>query len=307
MAKTAAVACCYNGRLDYSPSLMLALRSPILFLAFALGFGVGCDSARPQRRYALVGVVQRMLPEQDKVVVAHEDIPGFMPSMTMAFRLADPPDGLRAGDQILASLVLAGDDIWLEGVSITARDEPVAAPPAIAIGAEPGDLVPGLELVNQNESPLRLDDYRGRVLVLTFIFTRCPLPEFCPRLMQHFARIDTALTRMPEVRARTHLLSISFDPEHDTPQVLREYAELFVPKATGDRFRHWEFATGTPEQVRAVTEFFGVDVWGEGAEITHSLRTALIAADGRIARTYRGSDWSVDELLTEIALLVTAE
>ena len=245
------------------------------------------------------GVVQEVKSRQE-CVVAHQDIPGFMPAMTMDFRLkAGGP--LLPGDEIEATLIVTDKETWLEDVVVKARGLPVAKRPEIpAAGAAGGDQVPDFGLVNQDGQAIKLSAYRGRTLILTFIYTRCPLPEYCPLMMRNFQRLDEGLAGEPELFARTHLLSISFDTAYDTPPVLRSFGRAFVKERGPGRFRHWELATGSAEQVKEVAQFFGLVYWGEEGEITHSLCTAIIGPDGKLAKVYRDNLWTVEDALGEV-------
>lgn len=268
--------------------------------AFVVGLGLvmlGCNLFR--RRYRLSGVVQGA-GRSGMFVVAHENIPGLMPAMTMPFRIRGAGD-LRPGDRIEASLVMTDKESWLEDVRVLARGLPVAkltspVPPPLETGSE----VPDFALVNQDGTPIRLAGYRGRTLVLTFIYTRCPVPEYCPLMMTNFQKIDDKLFGEPALWAKTHLLSISFDTAYDKPEVLRSFGRAFVKDRGDGRFRHWELATGSAEQVRAIADYFGVHFWGEEGQVEHSLCTAIVGPDGRLVNFYRDNDWTVGEVLRQI-------
>jgi protein SCO1 len=284
-------------------------RAERVVLAIVVCLATAACGRAGQHRYPLTGVVQESRPANGEFVVAHDDIPGFMPAMTMPFRvrgMGGKPD-LQPGDGITARLVVTDTESWLEDVAVTVRGLPIAkvATGSKALGAVAGALVPDFHLVNQDGAPIHLDQYSGRTLVLTFIYTRCPLPEFCPLMMKNFRDLDQALARDPVLLAKTHLLSITFDTEYDKPEVLRRFAGVFVEKRGQGRFDHWELATGSAEQVKAVAEFFGLAYWGEGAEIAHSLRTAVIGPDGRVVRLYTDNLWTVEETLAEIQSATT--
>jgi protein SCO1 len=269
---------------------------------------VACGRAG-QRRYLLSGVVQEARQANGEFVVAHGDIPGFMPAMTMPFRvkrMGGPPN-LQPGDGITARLVVTDTESWLEDVAVTVRGLPIAkiAAESKALGAVAGAQVPDFHLVNQDGAPIHLGQYAGRTLVLTFIYTRCPIPEFCPLMMKNFQALDKALAGDPALFARTHLLSITFDTQYDKPEVLRRFGRVFMEDRGGSRFDHWELATGSAEQVKAAAEFFGLAYWGEGTEIAHSLRTAVIGPGGRVVRLYTDNLWTVEEALAEIQRATT--
>lgn len=254
------------------------------------------------RMYPLTGTVQDAL-STGEIMVAHDDIPGLMPAMVMPFHVRGSRAGLQPGDRIEATLVMTDTQSWLQDVRVTARGLPTskAGSGAQEIGnASPGDAVPDFALVNQDARPIHLGQYTGRVLVLTFIYTRCPVPEFCPLLMRKFRGLEEALAADAELSAKTHLLTISFDTAHDTPQVLRDFGAVHAKDGTEANFARWEFATGSEPQVKAVAGFFGLMFWGEDGLITHSLRTAVIGPDGRLARVYSDNAWTVEDILAEI-------
>jgi protein SCO1/2 len=256
----------------------------------------------PGQRYPLKGVVASVNRAVREVVLTHEDIPGLMPAMTMPFPLTDPAllESLGPGDAIVATLVVGETSYRLEEVKVTHRAAPGAtreAPPAL--GAEPnaGDEVPDVTLENQDGRPIRLSDYRGRALALTFIFTRCPLPDFCPRMGEHFAAVARELAKDPELRQRAHLLSVSFDPEYDTPLVLRTWGRRFL---RDDGFDHFELARGEPAQIERLADFLTLDYEPDASSFTHNLRTAVIDPEGRLFRLHRGNDWAPATLLADL-------
>jgi protein SCO1/2 len=236
--------------------------------------------------------------------VAHEDIPGFMPAMTMTFTVRDQEGlrGLEAGDEIRARLVVTEEESWLEELTTLRRGLEIpedAAGAATLREAEPGDAVPDVELVDQDGNPFRLSDLRGRAVALTFIFTRCPLPEFCPRMSRSFAAAERLLLDRPELRASTRLLSVSFDTTHDTPEVLREYGQRYLPE-TAQGFSHWSFVSGSETQVRLLAESLGLDFATDGEGFVHNLRTAVLDARGRVFQVFRGNGWQPEDLVTSL-------
>jgi protein SCO1/2 len=145
-------------------------------------------------------------------------------------------------------------------------------------------------LINQDAKQIRLSQYRGRVLLLTFIYTRCPMPDFCPLMERHFADVQARVKEDARLRDRVHLVAITFDPEHDTPEVLRAHA-----RARGADPRMWTYLTGTPAAIEQVASRFGVSVMRDGDEaatITHNLRTAIVDGRGRVVRIYSGTEWT---------------
>lgn len=139
---------------------------------------------------------------------------------------------------------------------------------------------------------------------MTFIYTHCPLPDFCPKMTGNFAEIHRTLQQQPEVYEKTHLLSISFDYAYDTPEVLHAYGAAFTGSNSPETFAHWEFATGSAQEVRAVTQFFGLAYVPETNQIIHSLRTAVIAPDGKVFRVYTGNLWTPADILQDVELVL---
>lgn len=257
----------------------------------------GCRR-EPEKRYELKGKVVSVEKAQKQVTVAHEEIPGFMAAMTMPFRVGDDwaMEVLAPGQHLEATLVLQGDRSWIEGLRISQTGAAGEAPPADS-GPQPGDEVPDFTLLNQDNQPVRLSQYRGRPLVLTFIYTRCPLPDYCPLMSSNFYDIHRALQSLPKASGFPKLLTISFDPEYDTPAVLREYALRYMKPP---RFDEWEFATGSPEEIRKITGYFGLTYYPEFDQISHTLVTAIIGPDGRVKKVYRNNRWTPREILAEL-------
>ncbi len=168
---------------------------------------------------------------------------------------------------------------------------------------QPGDAVPDFHLLNQSGKTIHLAQFKGRVLLLTFIYTRCPLADFCPRMSSNFAEIDKALAADNSVRAKTHLLSVSFDPAYDTPTVLRSYGGAHTGRFTDEDFAHWDFAAPSLAELPKVEQFFAVGVTGDTKDpstIMHSVSTVLIGKDGKVIAWYPTNDWSVEDVLAKM-------
>jgi protein SCO1/2 len=240
-------------------------------------------------------------PERLLIVIRHEDIPGFMPAMTMPFSVKDRRllEGRAPGDRILATLVVTDDAAWLERLTKVGF---TALPEDQAPDAEPGALLPGapvpdVALVDQDGKPRRLADWRGHALALTFIFTRCPLPDFCPAVDRGFARLQALVKADPGLQAKARLLTVSFDPDHDSPAVLARHAARLGADPT-----LWLYLTGKTQDVDRFGRSFGLTVdRGPGSDgITHNLRTAVVDPAGRLVRIWRGSDWDPAEVLATL-------
>ena len=261
----------------------------------------GCSRAPEAREYELKGQILAVRPERSEVLIRHEDIKGFMPGMTMPFKVKDLAliEGAKPGDLVTATLVVADVEAHLSSLTRTGHtplDEPApAAPPEIL---EPGDLVPAdVPLVNQDGAAATLSSFRGHRVALTFIYTRCPLPDFCPLMDRHFAAVQKEITSTPAL-ADVRLVTMTLDPEYDTPPVLKPYAaRLGADPAV------WSFLTGTPADVARVAGEFGLYVErtpGNAIEITHNLRTAVLDADGRVVKLHTGNSWTPAELLADL-------
>jgi protein SCO1/2 len=284
-------------------------------LAWLVGLGLllavtACQKEKPvsQQRYEVRGKVVAVDKRGGTVTLAHEAIQGYMGAMTMGFVLKDQWafDVLKPGQSVRATLVVEGEDAWLEGIVVTEEARPEStslAPPAALRPPPPGAEVPDFQLINQDGKRIHLHQYRGKALLLTFIYTRCPLPDYCPLMSRNFAKILDQLRNDGSLAASTHLLSISIDPEYDKPGVLRSYGLKCVGKSSGNPFERWEFASGAPEQVREVAGFFGVNYWNDRGQIVHALMTALIGPDGKVHKLYPGNQWQPSDLLSDLRSL----
>jgi protein SCO1/2 len=249
------------------------------------------------RRFPVTGVVIELTGD-GMVAIAHDAVPGFMPAMTMPFALAEPGDEerLTPGDRVQFSFRVEETGSRAEDVVVTGRDLRVleahrAARARPAARVRPGDQVPAFSLVDQMGAPLSERNLLGQRTVLTFIFTRCPVPEFCPRINGRFRELQRAIegdASLDDVR----LLSVTLDPEHDTPAVLGAYG-----RAMGADVRRWRFATGRVDQVTALTRAFAVHTETSGAELDHTLATALLDEHGRVVEIWRGNMWEAREVL----------
>ena len=267
-------------------------------LLLALAFGA---CRRNETRYDLKGKVVLVEKEKRLVTIAHEDVPGLMPAMTMPFTVPSQADldFLAPDDQVSATLVVDGSQSWLENLFVSRiSGAPTADAASMPAEAKPGDEVPNTTLRNQDGKEIRLHNYRGKALLLTFIYTRCPLPEYCTLMSNNFAQIDRQLQQNPEVYARTHLLSVSIDPKYDTPQVLRSYGAAHTERYENETFAHWEFASG--DQVKDLAQFFGLRYFDEKDQIIHGLKTVIIKPDGTVAKVYTGNDWKPEDVANEL-------
>jgi protein SCO1/2 len=258
-----------------------------------------CSPSADPHRYQLTGTIAGFEPSPARVVVSHDAVSGLMPAMSMPFEVSGVTPGLRVGDRISATLVVSGSRSWLEDVRVTAGNNGAETSRPVPGQAVPGTIVPPFELRDQNDRILTMRRFSGRVLVVTFIYTRCPLPDFCPLMIRNLEAIRRRADA-EGIGSRLALLGVTLDPAFDTPAVLRAYGESVLKAA--DRFDRWTFATGTPAQIEAVARFFGVIARAEGGLVTHTLSTAVIGHDDRIVRLFPSNSWLPDEVYTVVRL-----
>jgi protein SCO1/2 len=264
-------------------------------------------SANPQFKiYKLRGKVISTNPATGEVTLAHEAIPGFMDAMTMPYKLKDPSvlSDLHPGDVLTADLFVSqGEDadVFLDHIVVIAQGKPDYKPTVLYHVPEPGDAVPDFRLRNQDGREIHLDQFRGKTLLLTFIYTRCPLPNFCPLITHNFAAINSQLAADPALYAKTHLVCVSFDPAHDTPDRLRAYGAQYIGSDAKSAFAHWDFAVPAKPVLIEMAKWFDVGYSpGPDDTITHTLSTTLIDAHGRVAQYYPGNDWTPQQVLADV-------
>ena len=280
----------------------------LTLLVFALS--AGCRAPAPAenvRQFPLTGEVLAIKADRSEIQVKHDEITGFMDPMTMWFNVKEPTllDHLAPGDLISATLVLTAEDSYLTGIRKTGSrpaGEASAPPPAPADILPIGASVPDITLTDETGAQRPLSSFRGTFTLLTFIYTRCPLPDYCPRMNAHFAAVQRGLKADPRLRASVRLLSVSFDPDFDTPARLAAKA-----KEVGADPALWHFVTAPRAEVDAFGGKLGLSVLREGTDgsnITHNLRTALLDRDGKLARTYNGKEWVPDDVIRDLQALV---
>ena len=289
------------------------LRLNIVFLV-SLCIALIPSGCRPRRsatekRYDLKGKVVAVNKTDRTATISHGDIVGYMPAMTMPFKIKDDADleMLAPGDEVTGTLVVDDISSWVEISTITEGSGPLSPTAAVPGEPKPGDEIPNFALTNQDGKRLHLSQYRGQALALTFIYTRCPQPDQCTLMSNNFAVIERELQKQPELYQKTHLLSISFDPDFDTPKVLRSYGASHTERYSDESFQHWEFATGSTDEVKGIAQFFGLryyhDTESGQDQVIHSLRTAVISPEGKLVKLYRGNEWKPEEILSDLRSL----
>jgi len=260
----------------------------------------------PFKTYHLRGKVVSASPKTGEVTLDHDAIPGFMEAMTMPYKLKDPSvmSELHPGDVITADvLVSQGDDatVLLDHIVVVGQAKPDYRPISIYHVPAPGDVVPDFALRNQDGRTVRLSQFHGKELLVTFIYTRCPLPNFCPLVTRNFANIEKKLAADSKLYAKTHLMSISFDATNDTPEKLKLYGEGYIGGDAKKAFEHWDFAVGDKRSITEMAKYFDVGI-SDAADgtINHTLSTTLIGRDGKVAKFYPGNEWTADQVLDDM-------
>ena len=272
------------------------MRIPVI-LALTVVTLLASASCMRNRRYELRGQLLAVDATKLVLTIKHEDIPGFMPAMTMTFAVRDRRllQGREPGELITATLIVDDNAPYLTEVRRTGfaplADMPTSAPVEVLAA---GDPIPDATFIDQGGRTRRLSDWRGRVIAVTFIYTRCPLPNFCPLMDRHFREVQREIIQDPALRERVRLLSVSFDPGYDTPKILAAHAA----RVSADP-AYWTMLTGEREAVGRFASKFGVSIIREGdsAEIVHNLRTAIIDSQGRVVTMLSGNEWLPSELL----------
>lgn len=308
-----------NSRSRIPNPVSIATIGFLTFLALCSGALVACGHtdntqtatqvATPGgKRYQLTGKVLSVTKEAGSANIDAAAIPGFMGAMAMPYPIPDEKAlaNLATGDEIAADVVITGDGKYhLENIVVTKKaDGAAAAKPSSQNLHEPapGEKVPDFVLTNQDGKKFHLYSPDSGVTLVTFIYTRCPFQDYCPLVSRNFAQIYAATRLNPKVR----LVSVSFDPKHDTPSVLRQYGNSF--KTTGSSpFDRWQFATARPEELAKVANFFGVFYEPKNEDFVHSLSTTVIAPDGTIYKWYEGSDWKPADLVNDAAIVLAQE
>lgn len=264
-----------------------------------------------RREYKLQGQVLSVTADRKQATIRHEEIPGFMAAMTMPYAVQDAREyeGLAPGDLITARLVVLPSAAYLEEVR-KVGNAPLATAdlPAGSAGAsagfelvKTGDPVPDVNLVDQDGQPLSLSSLRGSAVVVTFMYTSCPMPTFCPLMDRNFASIQARLKER-NGELDTRLLSVSIDPAVDTPAVLKAHAE----KLKADP-RVWSFAAGDRDEVDKWASGFGMSISravNDPRDITHNLRTVLLDRQGNLVQTYGGNEWTPEQVVADIRVMV---
>jgi protein SCO1/2 len=285
------------------------------FCVLLLIFVAGCkpksttpNAVEPSvKTYEARGVIRQIAPDQRTATIQHEAIADYMGAMTMDFPVKETNElnGLSPGDEITFKLVVRENDDWIEDARfVSHRVENVTSNVFVfhvaSAELKVGDLLPDCEFTDENGNRIHLSDFRGRTLAFTFFFSRCPLPDFCPRMSKDFAETRQLLLNTPNEPTNWQFLSISFDPEFDQPSVLSSYADFF----RGGSADRWLFAVAPTNTLAELAPRLDLIIMHDGANISHNLRTVVLDPQGRIARQFDGNEWTPQELAD--AILETA-
>jgi len=282
---------------------LLILFSTLLFSA--------CQKAETQtasaeaKRYALKGKIVAVDKAKKKANIAHDEVPGYMPAMTMDFPIKDDWvfDELSKDAEVRGDLVVDKDGFWLENIAIVAAPNPNQMPlpikeDVVQIGKEVSDFT----LTNQDGKRISFKDFRGKASAITFIYTKCPLPEYCIKMSTNFSDLARQLQNS-DLKDKIRLLSVSFDTKTDTPKVLKDYGLAYLRGIENPDFTVWQLATGTDKEVKDIAGFFGLRYEtdeNDKTQFNHSLRTIVITPEGKVQKVFSGSDWTTNDLLTEL-------
>jgi len=260
------------------------------------------ESTNTMRAYQARGLVRELPADGETVVVRHEAIPGFMPKMTMTFNVRDVGElrGLAPGDAITFIVKATEADSWIENIRPAGTNDFQPLPPTDPSNAallhvaqlKPGDLMPDAELLAEDGRAIKLSSFQGRAVAFTFIFTRCPLPDYCPRMNQHFGRAREILAEQPGGAVDGQFLSISFDPEFDKPGVLTRYAYSY----RGESAAKWLFASAASGVMASFASQLDFRFADEGGSFLHNLRTVVLDPQRRVYRQFDGNKWKAEDL-----------
>lgn len=255
------------------------------------------------KTYAARGIVRGIAPDRHEATIQHEAIPGYMGAMTMAFivKATNELDGISPDDEITFKLAVTENDSWIEGVRFVSHHIGEVTNSTFVIHAateelKVGDVLPDSELTTEDGGTIHFADFRGRAVAFTFFFTSCPLPEFCPRMNKNFAETRKILQADTNAPANWELLSISFDPGFDTPQMLAGFGNFY----RGGDTNRWLFTVASTNTLAGLAPKVDLQFWREGGSISHNLRTVVLDVDGKISHQFDGNAWTPQELADAI-------
>lgn len=271
--------------------------------------GTAASQVVSNRVFQVRGVLKELPVDGRSAVIRHEEIPNYMPAMTMTLRVKQPAElrNLAPGDSVEFRLVVTDEDHHIESIRRMAATTPAAPSAASAADASVpalrvGEAMPDVSFLGEDGATHALSEFRGRALAFTFVFTRCPLPDFCPRMSKHFSRARNLLAKTSGATGRHQFLSLSFDPAYDTPEILRTYARGY----RGEDAERWMFGTLSADALKSIAPRLGLFAVEAGGSISHNLRTVVVDPAGRIHRLFDGNEWTPEDLADAMAVAVAA-
>ncbi len=289
--------------------LFLILFSFLLFTACSNSPQTEEVSPDKLKRYELKGKVLSFNKETKIASIEHEEIPGYMEAMTMDFEIRKPEwawDNIGKGSTVTGDLVVdnLNGKYWLEVKGIIEPQNDQEATPIREDVATIGKEIPDFTLTNQDGKPVSPKDFRGKALAITFIYSECPLPEFCILMSKNFSDLANEVAANDELKDKIRLLSISFDPKRDTPEKLKSYGLGYLGKdSKATDFKVWQIAVGEDKKIREIADFFGLRYEVDEQDKTqfnHSLRTIVVSPEGKVAKVFAGNEWKPKDLLDEM-------
>ena len=281
-----------------------AVRAPFLVLVLLAILTISCEG---RRSFQVKGVIKEISADRKQAKIEHEKIPGYMEAMTMMFDVKDPKElqGLQPNDQVSFRMIVTQNDGWIDQVKKIGTVAAATNDPSIfrrVREVEPlkvGDLLPEYHFTNELGKIVSLSDFKGQALAITFLFTRCPFPTFCPRMAGNFKETYKLLKEKSDAPDNWHLFAITIDPDFDTPAVLKEYASRYEYDPA-----KWNFLTGENIDITAIAEQVGMLYWRpdpkQAAGISHNLRTVVVDANGRVQKIIPENKWEPPELVEEL-------
>jgi len=267
--------------------------------------GTNNSPATTNQVFEVKGVIKELKPDGKTVQIRHEAITNYMPAMVMPFEAKNPKEliGLKAGDEVKFRMTVSADDVWIDQIQKLSAGNPNQLPSKAGVfhfsrDLEPlqiGDALPEYHFTNELGQAVSTTQFKGEAVGISFIFTRCPLPNFCPKMSSNFQEVQNKLVATSHGPTNWHLLTISFDPEFDTPEILKAYAERF--KADPN---HWNFLTGDISEISTISDQFGQMFWKDEGALNHNLRTVVLDASGRVQKIFQGNNWTTDEMVAEM-------
>jgi len=256
------------------------------------------------------GLIREIAPDLKTAVIRHEEIPGYMPKMTMELTVLDPAElkNLKEGDEITFEMHADNERHWIKNLkrigtsggsnSMVPPSRAAALKPQVDLSLKIGDEMPDFAFTSERNEEIKFSQYRGSVVAFTFIFTRCPLPDFCPRMGRQFATARESLRENSGGMSNYQFLSISFDPEFDRPPVLARYANSY---RQGDA-SHWLFALASEEVLKKLAPLCDLHMAKENGSISHNLRTVVLDPQGKVVCQFDGNSWTGEHLAEAMRL-----